>query len=52
MPSERKWEAFNEITEQLRAASRRLAAGFMLPHQPGGGWRKPCGHGRVEPGRQ
>jgi hypothetical protein len=39
-PSEPKWETFNEIAEPLRAANRRLAPGFILTRQPGGGWRK------------
>ena len=27
----------------MRAANRRLAAGFTFTHQPGGGWRKTLG---------
>lgn len=35
-----KTDELAHIAEQLRAANRRLAAGFMSTRQPGGGWRK------------
>ena len=35
----------SQPAQPLRAANRRLAAGFMFTRQPGGGWRKTLGRG-------